>query len=191
MSVLFLISLCFSFGYGTVDLFKECLHKFILRYFPQDLAFAEEEPFAFAACNAEVGFARFARAVDDAAHDGDVDRFFDHGEPFFNLCGDGGKVHAAAAAGRTRYEGRTVFLHAEGFQYLIGDLDFFDRVAGERDTEGVADAFGKKCADTDGGLDDTASYRAWLGDTEVERIVYGLAHETVCRKRERYVMRLE
>jgi hypothetical protein len=111
--------------------------------------------------DADVGGAGFARAVDDAAHDGEL-QFFDTFElrfPFghsvanvildalgeFLKRGAGGASTAGTGgdAGSERAQ-------AEGLEKFAGGVDFVAAVASrarsERDADGVADAFSEKNA---------------------------------------------
>ena len=62
----------------------------------------------------------------------------------------------------------------------------FDRVGGEREADGVADALGQQRADAGGALDQAGRRRPGLGDAEVQRMVEGLRGQPVGRDHERH-----
>ena len=47
---------------------------------------AEEKPFAFAACNAEISFTRFAGTVDHTPHDCNGEWLCNSRQALFDLC---------------------------------------------------------------------------------------------------------
>ncbi len=141
--------------------------------------------------DADVGGAGFARAVDDAAHDSELQFFhafvlrfpFRHfvanvslnafGE--FLKRGTGGAPAARACrdAGRKRTQ-------AEGLKKFASGVDFVAAVASrarsERDANRVTDAFGEKNAHGRCGPDEAFGGHARFGEAEVQRLV-GLPRE--------------
>ncbi len=154
-------------GDVVVEEFLEGGGKFVVGAFQGDEFFAVDVDGAaglFAGAgktDADVGGAGFARAVDDAAHDGELQFFhafvlrFPFGHFFANVTLDAfgeflkraaGGASAARAGGNAGREGA----QAEGLEKFAGGVDFVATVASrtrsERDADGVADAFGKKNA---------------------------------------------
>ena len=128
----------------------------------------------------------FSGAVDDAAHDGQLE-FFDAGVLLFPLghgldevvldalgellkVGGGG----APAAGAARYLGHEA-ANGERLQNLLGAADFFGAVAagggGERDSDGVTDAGEEQRGKTGSGGYDALHAHAGFGEAEVEGVV--------------------
>ena len=124
-----------------------------------------------------------AGAVDDAAHDGELELLdagvlllpLGHGfdEVGLDAFGEflevgGGGAAAAGAAGDLRHEAAD----GEGLEDLLGAADFFGAVAagswGEGDADGVADAGEEERGEASGGGDDALHAHAGFGEAEVE-----------------------
>src|SRR5262249_24367700 len=136
--------------------------------------------------NTDVGVRRFAWAVDDAAHNRDVERL-DTGilllplrhrrvDEALNVAGkllERGRGGAPTArAGRDqRHEGA----EAHGLQQLLRDLDLERAIAAglgrERDANGIADPLLQQDAHRRGRRDDALRADAGLGEAEVQRVV--------------------
>ena len=129
--------------------FHQGRNQFFFRHAPQDFSFSEEEAAAFAAGYAEVCFSGFARTIDSAAHDSYADGLLEFLDFLFHFLSHMDEVHLGAAAGGAGNEDGTVLLHAHGAQDLFGGLHFFQRVIGEGDTDGIANAVQKEAADAD------------------------------------------
>ena len=93
--------------------------------------------------------ARFAGAVDDAAHDGDRDRLAELREVVLDLVGERDEVDLDAAAGGAGDERRAALAQVQRLEDVPADRHLFDRVGGEGDADRVADAFGEQHADAD------------------------------------------
>ena len=137
---------------------------------------------------------RFARAVDDAAHDGHVHRF--HARirffPFRHLLAqirldvvgqllEGGRRGAATA--RTGDHHRRELAQAHGLQNFLADDDFARAVTArlrrERDADGVADALLQQHGQRRGGRHDTLAAHARFRQAQVQRIVAALGQFAV------------
>src|SRR5260370_42139580 len=58
----------FAFGEEAGPLFQHGIQELIFRHRLDDFAFAEDDAAPLAACQPDIGVARFAGTVDDAAH---------------------------------------------------------------------------------------------------------------------------
>ena len=144
-------------------------------------------PFCLPAAIPEVGLARLARAVDHAAHDRDLDGQVQLLERFLRLLGHGDDVDLGPAARGAGDEVEPLALaQAERLEQLATRPRLLDRVGGEREADGVADALGQQRADARRALDQARRRRARLGDAEVQRVVEGLRSEPVRRDHERH-----
>ena len=106
-------------------------------------------PLALPDGESDVGVASFARAVDDAAHDGDADRFLDRFQELVDLVGDGEEIDFDPAAGRAGDHGRALLPQLETLQDLETNKDLFDWIGREGDADRVADAERKQSAESD------------------------------------------
>ena len=136
--------------------------------------------------DADVGVLGFAGAVDDAAHDGQLQLFdagvlllpLGHGldEVVLDALGEllevgAGGAAAAGAAGDLGHEAAD----GERLQDLLGAAHLLGAVAagrgGERDADGVADAGEQQRRETGGGGDDALHAHAGFGEAEVEGVI--------------------
>ncbi len=124
-----------------------------------------------AAGQADVGLARLARAVDDAAEHRERQGRVDMLEPLFQRLNGADDVEALARAAGAGDDLDPAGADAQRLQDLVADPHFLFRFGGERDADGVADAGPEQVADADRALDRTADQAARLGDAEVERTV--------------------
>src|SRR6185437_4111284 len=136
--------------------------------------------------DADVGMFGFAGAVDDAAHDGELELFdagvlllplrhlldevaLDAFGEFLEVGGSG--AAAAGATGDLRHEAAD----GERLQDLLRAADLFGAVAAgggrERDAYGVADAGEEERRETGGGGDDALHAHAGFGEAEVQSVV--------------------
>ena len=92
-----------------------------------------------AAGEADVGFARFARAVDDAADHRKGQGRRDVREALFEPLDDLDDLELLARAGWAGDDGDAAPPQAERLQHLEADLDLLDRVGRQRDADRVAD----------------------------------------------------
>ena len=136
--------------------------------------------------DADVGVLGFAGAIDDAAHDGELE-FFDAGvglapdghgvaEVVLNLLGElleegAGGASAAGAGGDLRGEAAD----AEGLENLLAGVDFFGAVTvglgSEGDADGVSNAVEQQGREAGGGGDDAFHAHSGFGEAEVEGVV--------------------
>lgn len=92
-----------------INLVNERVDELILADLIQNFAFFENNSAAVAACQADIGFLGFSRAVYNAAHNGDLDIFVTAAQAFLYLVRDFNEVNPRSAAGRAGNE-----LHAVG-----------------------------------------------------------------------------
>ena len=138
------------------------------------LTLDEERTAAVAACNADIGFARFTGAVDHTAHDRNLHGHTDILYARFNLCGNRGQVDARAPAGRAGHELDTVLADVQGAQNIPRSFRFGEGITGQGDTDGIADPVGQQAADADGTLDGALTGKTGLGDAHVQGIITDL-----------------
>ena len=131
----------------------------------------EEDGFALASGNADVGFARLAGAIDDTAHNGHLDGLFVALQPLFDLIGNLGAGVLGAAAGRAGDDLGACHREAHRTQDVVAGLDFLFRLRSQRNTDGIADAFQQHSADAHAGLQQTHLVGTGLGDAHMERVV--------------------
>src|SRR3990172_7286694 len=81
-----------------------------------------------------------ARAVDLAAHDGDLDGLADALQLGLDEVSEAADVHVGATARWAGDEHGPLLAEVERLEDLIADVDLFFGVAAEGDTDGVADA---------------------------------------------------
>src|SRR5438309_2635099 len=121
-------------GYGLpflghdLDLGQQRLHQLFRLHLPDQLAFFEQDPVAFPAGDADVGFLALADPVDDAAQHRHRQRHADMAEPLLDLIGQLDDVDLHAAAGRTGDDVHPAVTQFEGLQNLEADFDLFHRI---------------------------------------------------------------
>ena len=138
-----------------------------------DVAALDEQVAALVAGgDAEVGLAGLARAVDDAAHHGDLQRQLPLAERLHRPLGDVDHVDLGPPARRAGDEVDVLALaQAERLEQLAPGPRLLDRVGGQRVADRVADALEQQRGDAGRRLDQPGGRRAGLGDPEVQRVV--------------------
>ena len=131
----------------------------------------EQHRLALAAGNADVCFAGFTGAVDHAAHHGHLNRFFAALQPLFHLIGDLGAGILGAAAGGAGDDLRACYREAHGAQDVVARFHFLFRLCGQRDADGIANAFQQHSADAHAAFQQTHLVGTRLGNTHMERII--------------------
>src|SRR5690606_27097998 len=131
-----------------------------------------------AAGDADVGLARFAWAVDDAAEHRERERRLDVLEPLLERLDGLDHVEALAGAAWARDDAHAAGPETERFQDLEPDAHFLLGLGRERNADRVADAGPQQVADADRTLDRAADQTARFGDAEVQRAIdrFGQAH---------------
>ena len=148
-------------------------------------------PFCLPGGDADVGLACLARAVDDAAHHRHLDGQVQLLERLLGLLGHGDDVDLGPAARRAGDQVEALALaQPERLEELAAGAGLLDRVGGQREADGVADALGQQRADAGGALDQARRRRTGLGDAEVQRVVEGLRGEPVGGDHQRHRRRL-
>ena len=115
----------------------------------------------------EVGVTRLARAVDRAAHHGNLERLRVRAEALLDDDGEALHPDVVAAAGRAGDHHRPALPQPERLEDLPGDLDLFHRVGGERHADRVADPVHQQGAHADRALDRAGERRPRLRHAEV------------------------
>ena len=126
--------------YDRMNFFHQFIHQLFLRHFSQNLAMAKNHTNTVTARNADVRLARFAGAIDNAAHHGNLQLGVQSGNAAFHFIGDANQINLGAAAGRARYNVYTRVVETDSFQNRICRRDFVHRICGQRDANCVADA---------------------------------------------------
>src|SRR5947208_3287841 len=153
-----------------VQLTEQRRHEFLLWEGPNDLAVLEQDALALTSGDADVRVLPFTWAVHHAPHHRHVDRPLDLLECFldFRHHRQDGDVEPAAHRACDQVWPRQ---HSGARLHdAVADLDFLDRVAGERDPDGVADALLEQDPDPDGALDRAGARRTSLRDAQVQRV---------------------
>ena len=126
-------------------------------------------------------------SVDHAAHHRHLDGQVQLLERLLGLLGHGDDVDLGPAARRAGDEVEALALpEAERLEQLAAGPGLLDRVGGQREADGVADALGQQGADAGGALDQPGRRRAGLGHAEVQRVVEGLRGQPVGRDHQRH-----
>lgn len=113
-----------------------------------EFAVAVNSGFIAASAESDIGVFRFTGAIDDTSHDGDGDGLVDVVEGVADLADHIEEVDFGAATGGAGDEFRTASgTEVEAGEYFPGGIHFVERGAGERNADGVADAFGEKGAE--------------------------------------------
>src|SRR5205823_10362608 len=115
----------FAFRKQARHFFEDGIEELIFGDGFDDFAFAEDDATAFAACQPDIGVAGFAGAVDDAAHDGDVDGGLYFGETFLDFVGDAYDIDLDTATGWAGDKGDAAIAQFERTQDFVGDGDLF------------------------------------------------------------------
>ena len=130
----------------------------------------EQDALVLATRDPDVGVLAFTWSVDNAAHHGDVDRALDLLEGLLHFSHHRQHVDLQAAAHRAGDQVGAGLLLGQGVDDAVGHLDLVHRGAGQRDTNGVADALFQQDTDADGALDRPGAGRSRLGHPEVQRV---------------------
>ena len=119
--------------------------------------------------DAEVGVARLAWTVDDAAHHRHLEWDLALAERLHRPAGDVDHVDLGTAARRAGDEVDVLALaQPERLEQLPPGARLLDRVGGERVADGVADALEQQRGHAGRRLQQPGRRRAGLGDTEVQ-----------------------
>src|SRR3546814_993587 len=102
-----------------------------------------------AAGDADVGFARLAGAVDDAAEDRERHRGLDMLERILEPLHGADDVETLPRAARARHDADAAGPEAERFQYLVADAHLFLGFGRQADADRVADPGPQQAADAD------------------------------------------
>src|SRR5579884_1273970 len=145
--------LCFALRQQAGDLFQHGVQELVFGNGLDDFAFAKDDAATLAAGEANIGVARFAGAVDDAAHDGNVNGRLHLRETALNLVSYLDDIDLDATTGGAGDEGDAAIAQFERAQDFVGHRNLFLRLRAQADADGVADAFGQQQAEADGGFD--------------------------------------
>src|SRR5205085_5217924 len=115
----------------------------------------------------DIRVAGFARAVDDAAHDGDVDGRLHFGETLLDLVGDADDIDLDTATGWAGDESNATIAQFERAQDFVGDGNLFFRLRAQADADGVTDASGEQQTQAYRRLHRAGDQRPGLGDAQV------------------------
>jgi hypothetical protein len=114
----------------------------------------------------------------------------DVGQPLLQRFHRLDDVEALTGAGRAGDDVDAAVAQAQRLQDVEADLDLLDRIGGQRDPDGVADAGPQHRADADRRLHRAGAQGAGLGDAQVQRAVDGLGQLLVGGHRHERVGRL-
>src|SRR5688572_10817335 len=116
-----------------------------------------------AAGDSDVGLARLAGAVDDAAEHRERHRRADMGEPLLQLLDGADDVEALAGAARAGDDADAAVADSEALEDLEADPHLLLRLRRERDPDGIADSEPEQSANPDRRFDGAADQAARLG----------------------------
>ena len=140
-----------------------------------------------AAGEADIGFTRFAGAVDDAAQHRQRHRGADMLEPFLQGLDGADDVEPLPRAAWAGDDADAAVADAERFQNFIADADFFLGLGRQGDADGVADPGPQQAAHADRGFDGATDQPAGLGNPYMERAINRLGELVVGGDREEQV----
>ncbi len=134
---------------------QQRVNEGVLANLRNDLPLSDDEAQPVPARDADIGFACLAGPVHDAAHHRDPHR---HAEPLLldgrlDALRQGEDVDLGSPARRAGNQIKASLPEPERLQDRVADLDFFDRVVGERDADRVADPVRQQRPDPNGALD--------------------------------------
>ena len=126
-----------------------------------------------AACNADVRIAGFAGAIDNTAHNGDFYRLFEalFFQAALHLVGNFDHGVLGAAAGGAADDLRPGHGVANRTQDIVTGVHFILRVAGQGDTQRIADAFQQQAANPHAGFDQAHAVAAGFGHTHMQGVI--------------------
>lgn len=132
---------------------------------------------------ADIGCASFAWAVDHAAHDGNrtIQRAQDWigVDACFEFANHRSDVVGSAATGRATDDFRAVRTKVKCLENTAAGDDFIGGRAGERDAEGVTDAFGEKDGEADGRFYEAACGGTGFGDADMKGVIAALGENAI------------
>ena len=85
---LWIYQLCFAFRQQARHFFQNSIQELVFRNGLYHFTFAEDYPSTFAASQAYIGIPRFSGAIDDTAHDCDMNGSLDFGKPLLYFIGN-------------------------------------------------------------------------------------------------------
>ena len=139
----------------------------------------DQHGFILAACNANIGLTRFARAVHNAAHHGHLDGLFIALQALFHFLGNfNARILCAAAGGAADHLG-ACHRKAGGAQDIVSGLHLTLGVIGQRNTQRIANALQQHTADAHAGFDQAHAIGSGFGNAHMQRIIALLAQQPV------------
>ena len=153
------------------DLFQQYRDKLLFPDLPDNLPLLKQHPGALSSGDADIRFGGLPGAVDDAAHEGDLQGCLHPPEFPLHPLGQTGKIDLAAAAGRTGDDVRSDLPDIQRPQNSVCQADLRHGIAGDGDPDRVADAVIEQGPDADGGFDGRLNEGSRLRDAEMKRIV--------------------
>lgn len=135
----------------VIQLFEQCFDNLVIGDSGDFSSLSVYEALVFSGTDGEVCVCGFARAVDNTSHDGDAEGFVDAGCGSSNFSSEPCYIDMRAGAGwaDNKLDG-CGFVQAEGGEDLLCDFGFDEGVTGGAYPDGVTDAFGEECPESDG-----------------------------------------
>src|SRR5690606_28546248 len=124
-----------------------------------------------AAGQADMSLLGFARAIDHATDHRDVHRHQQVVQAPFQLVHGLDHIEILPRAARAGDEVDPARTQPQRLENIEADLDLFHRIGGQRDADGVADAFGQQHAQAHRGLHRARAQAAGFGDAQVQRLL--------------------
>ena len=136
---------------------------------------------ALAGGDTDVGLSRFTGSIDDAAHDGHLDRKLLRLEGELRRLGDRHHVDIGATA---RWAGNEIkpgpLAQTQLFEQTAARLGLLDGIGGEREADGVTDALEQERGNASDRLHQAGGWWTRLGDAEVKGVL-GLRRKQTVR----------
>src|SRR5262245_56940998 len=162
-----------------IDFFHESVDHLVFEDVADDFAAFEDDAFAFASGDTEVGFAGFAGAVDNATEHADLDGSLAAGHALAEVRHQRFQVDLDAAARRAGDQLGLAHAPLRRLQDVEGGGDF-DGFRGEQaDADGVADAVEQDRAEAARRLDRSVRRLARFGNADVRRVIALLGVQAV------------
>src|SRR5471030_1488689 len=126
-----------------------------------------------------MGFLGFARPVDHTTDDRDIQRHQQIFEAPLQLVHGFDHIEVLPRAARAGDEVDTTGTQVQGFENVVADFHFLDRVSRQRDANSIANPFGEQHTEAHGGFHRARAQTAGFGDTQVQRLDNFLGQQAI------------
>ena len=140
-----------------------------------------------AAGYADVGLARFARAIDHAAEHRKAHRRLDVLEPLLERLNRANHVEALPRAARARHHPHAAGAQAQRLEHFVADLHFLFGFGRKRHADRVADPCPQQAAHADRTLHRAADETPGFGNAQMKRAIHRLGKSVIGGHRKKHV----